>query len=141
LGPSRGLGSNNEIQSNAASGVAPVIQFLISVRVTVGRFQTGMADPLPLQIGRRAVLAQHRDTRVPERMQPGFWNSEFIEQRMQDPVADVARRERRAVSRLEDARPLTLADVFAQQCGQLGVDVDLANRILGLWIQLLAVPH
>jgi hypothetical protein len=55
-----------------------------------------MTDPLPLQIGRRAVLAQHSYSRMPECVQPGLQNAEFGEQRMQNPVADVARRKGRA---------------------------------------------
>jgi hypothetical protein len=71
-----------------------------------------MSDPLFRQIGRCAVLTEHRDAPRPERMQPSFWNPKRRQQRIEDPIADVDIRQRSAVAGFK--HPHAIAYQFAR---------------------------
>jgi hypothetical protein len=100
-----------------------------------------VSDPLLLEIGRRSVLPEHRDSAVPEGMKPGRRHSQTRQQRFEDTIADVVVAERRAIPAFEQQSPLALADVRSQHLRQSRVDVDLFLRRSRLRRQLVASPH
>ena len=112
----------------------PVFDLFACVVVAIRSPQTGMADPLRLQLGRCSVLAQDGYTPMTVGVETTTGSPEFFEQGMEHALTDVSGVNWSGIPRPKHAARRATRKVLPEEVGELGCDVDnaLTARRFGL---------